>query len=103
MKIALDYDDTYTKAPYAWDEFIELFDSYGHDIRIVTHRHPELDKIGSAPCPIIYTNGVAKKFFCEFHANWTPDIWVDDRPETILNNSTSSQEWLTEWRATREG
>ena len=104
MKIALDYDDTYTRHPNFWNEFIrygsEVFDV---DIRIVTHRHPDLDNIGEMPIPIIYTNGVAKKFFCEFYAGWVPDVWVEDRPETITGNSTATKEWLAEWRATREG
>lgn len=104
MNIALDWDDTYTKAPGLWLRFIYLAEDFGHDVRIVTHRHSELDEIGSpfpANIPIYYTNGVAKKWWLEANTDWTPDVYIDDKPEGILNNSDKSKEWLAEWRSTR--
>ncbi|CAB5221619.1 hypothetical protein UFOVP247_216, partial [uncultured Caudovirales phage] len=38
MNIALDFDDTYTRAPSLWNNFIADAKDKGHDIRIVTYR-----------------------------------------------------------------
>ncbi len=103
MKIALDYDQTYTAEPDFWNDFIDLADRRGHDIRIVTHRHEELDEIKELPDVVkIYTDGVAKKWFCERRGDfWSPDIWIDDKPKGIFENGPLSQEQIVEWRANR--
>jgi hypothetical protein len=105
MKIALDYDGTYDKAPELWDRFIEDALDLGHDVRIVTHRHHELDNIDDMipeDIIIIYTDGVAKKWYCEHrHDLWTPDVWIDDRPKSILENGPLTQEQVEEWRNNR--
>ena len=103
MNIALDWDDTYTKDPEAWDNVIAVLLNFNHDVRFVTHRHPIHDCIGWHIIPVHYTNGVAKKWWLEANTDWTPDVYIDDKPEGILSNSDKSKEWLAEWRATREG
>ena len=103
MKIALDYDGTFTLDPEFWSGFIGLAKLIGADVRIVTHRHEELDKITlDHEVPIIYTDGVAKKWYCEHRGDyWTPDIWIDDKPKGIYENGPLSQEEVIEWRKTR--
>lgn len=102
MKISLDYDMTFTADKEFWTNFIELVKGFDHEVRIVTVRHPEHDKItDDIDIPIIYTNGVAKKFFCMHYADWEPDIWIDDHPELVSHNSEKSKDWLMEWRANR--
>lgn len=85
MKIALDYDDTYTLDPEAWDIVIELFKLRGHEVKIVTAREAEVDiiphKIGAE---IVYCNGIAKEYFMRRVMKWPPDVWIDDNPETLL-------------------
>lgn len=106
MKIALDYDGTYTLCPNLWDDFIDLCLRQGFDIRIVTHRHEKFDRIDNLyyNIPVIYTDGVAKKWYCEHRGDlWTPDIWIDDKPKGIFENGPLSQADVEEWRATREG
>lgn len=104
MKIALDYDDTYTKNPRFWNDFIQSCHADDIDVRIVTARHYEFDTIQKPPrCPIIYCNGVAKGWWCHHYENFDPDIWIDDKPRSIIENSTATREWLAEWRVTREG
>lgn len=104
MKIALDYDDTYSKAPGLWDRFIALAEDFDHDVRIVTARHHTLDKINKRFfIPVIYCNGVAKQWWCHHYEDFDPDVWIDDKPKSITENSSASKEWLAEWRATREG
>jgi len=102
MKIALDYDGTYTEAPDFWDNVIALAQDYGHDIRIVTARNPKADVIDDNDHEIIYCDGIAKRFYCHWFADgFDPDIWIDDRPESIDNNSKATKEDLKIWRETR--
>lgn len=100
MKIALDYDGTYTVHPKLWNNFINDAIEKGHDIRVVTHRHEVLDNIDDiVGIPVIYTDGVAKEWFCKRRGDfWSPDIWIDDRPKTIFENGPLSQEQIVEWR-----
>jgi hypothetical protein len=107
MRIALDYDQTYTLDPRFWDAFILAANLYGHDVRIVTVRDERHDR--TAPLialeeklPVIYTRGVAKGWFCTHFTNgWRPDIWIDDSPRSVLENSSFSPEQLIAWRAER--
>jgi len=107
MKIALDYDNTYTLDPGFWSDFVLAAILHGHEVRIVTIRDERHDR--TAPLarlekeiPVIYTRGVAKKWFLtHFGEGFTPDIWIDDKPETILENSTFSPDGLAQWRAER--
>lgn len=110
MRIALDYDKTYTEDPTAWRLFIFHMRAFGHEVRIVTVRDDRTGLDRTQPLidleafvPVVYTRGIAKRWFCShFTDGWRPDIWIDDKPETILNNSTLTPEQLTEWRAERD-
>jgi hypothetical protein len=104
MKIALDFDMTYTLDPEMWDMIIEGLVWKKHDVRIVTTRNPIHDKIQrDVKIPIIYCDGIAKRYYCHWFVDdgWDPDIWVDDKPQSVDNNSPTTREQLTEWRATR--
>ena len=109
MKIALDYDETYSKAPDMWSDIIGVIKSHGSEVRIVTARNPILDNIDDVidpPIPIIYCDGIAKRFYCTHFADdgrgWIPDVWIDDKPQAVDNNSTATREALAEWRANRD-
>ena len=107
MRIALDYDLTYTLDPDMWDNFIAIALNSNHDIRIVTARSPIHDVLPQEfIIPVIYCDGVAKKFHCTWFADdgegWLPDVWIDDKPENITNNSTATRDSLAEWRASRD-
>lgn len=105
MKIALDYDKTYTEAPDLWDQMISLFLDAGHEVRIVTARHEVLDNIDDKVSPdvdVIYCDGVAKKWFCHHKADWNPTIWIDDKPQNIFENGPLTRAQLAEWRASDE-
>lgn len=83
MKIALDYDETYTADPELWDKFIASCEGK-HEVWIVTMRRP------TAPIdvnyPVIYTSRQAKMEFC-LNIGHIFDIWIDDTPEWIFTNS----------------
>ena len=89
MKIALDFDDTYTRAPSFWDKFITMAKDHAYDIRIVTFRKstmtdPALDWIAvEKRIPIIFTEYIGKRAYCRY-IGWEPDIWIDDSPEFIV-------------------
>lgn len=108
MRIALDYDNTYSLDPTFWQCVAALAAAAGHDIRIVTVRDERFDR--TAPVaevetvmPVIYTRGIAKRWYlAHFGAGFIPDVWIDDRPESILDNSSLSPDGLAEWRATRD-
>ncbi|ESX17883.1 hypothetical protein X766_15935 [Mesorhizobium sp. LSJC255A00] len=108
MKIALDYDMTYSADPELFQAFGRAAKRRGHDVRIVTARNNEFDR--TAPLieaeqhfPVIYCRGIAKKWFLDhFGDGFIPDVWIDDKPESIMANSTTSVEKLADWRKTRE-
>ena len=87
MKIALDFDDTYTRDPVLWDKFIDDTKNRGHDIRIVTFRKPSmtdpaLDYL-SRSIPVIFTDYTQKRKFTN-DMGWFVDVWIDDSPEFIV-------------------
>lgn len=105
MNIALDYDDTYTADKNFWAYMIIVGKTKGHNFFIVTVRDDRYDKnetleLLEKNVKVYYTRGVAKKWWMEQFGE-AVDIWIDDRPENILNNSTKTKEWLDEWRSTR--
>lgn len=84
MRIALDYDNTFTGDPVLWWSFVTAATDRGHEVRIVTARARtnNIDDQVSG-IPVIYCDGAAKRLFCQTVALWNPDIWIDDKPEAI--------------------
>ena len=76
MKIALDYDGTYTEDPSLWNVFIQHALSCGHEIVCVTMRFP--DEAIQMPCPVVYTSRKAKAEF------YQADVWIDDNPRWLF-------------------
>jgi hypothetical protein len=107
MKIAVDYDNTYSRDPRAWDEALTVLINAGHEVRIVTFRNDELDKdtdlllLEDAGVIVHYTRGSAKRWWLDQFTSphWLPDVVIDDKPESWLDNSTLPREGLEEWRS----
>lgn len=106
MKIALDYDGTYNKDREFWNEYLSLCEVRGHLVYVVTARSPEKDLIPVEKLPpphlfegVIYCNGIAKRWHLHHHYDLDIDIWIDDRPDNIMNNSPATKEVLAAWRA----
>lgn len=83
MKIAIDYDDTYTADTEAFSIIVEVLKRAGHEVRFVTYRPDDgfnddiEDHAKQCGIDIIYTAGMQK-------ANcYNADIWIDDSPEAI--------------------
>ena len=114
MKIALDYDKCFNLDQSFWTEVAELARFYDHEVRIVTARSPVDDALDSSRVsnlPVIYCDGIAKRFFCHWFADrtggvnnrsWDPDVWIDDKPEGVGANSNATKEVLEKWRASEE-
>ena len=80
MLIALDYDKTYTADPALWDDFIQSAQDRGHSVKIVTMRTPD-EAITDAPVEVVYTSRKAKATV------FKADIWIDDSPSWIFQDS----------------
>lgn len=108
MRIALDYDDTYSLDPGFWKQFVWTAEVAGHEVCIVTVRDERHDRTPplievEKMIRVIYTRGVAKRWFLShFGDGFVPDVWIDDRPESIIENSAFTPDGLAEWRSTRE-
>jgi hypothetical protein len=94
MLIALDYDQTYTTDPELWDDFVKNCIEKGHEVICVTMRFdndvegtPVLESIGKH-CRVIFTGRLAKLSFVKDMGIF-PDIWIDDRPYYIYEDSWS--------------
>lgn len=91
LTIALDYDGTFTELPLEWTHALQILKNSGAVIVGVTMRYED-EKDGMHPkyfevCDVVhFTGGRAKATFCEEH-NIPIDIWVDDRPDFILEDA----------------
>lgn len=96
MKIALDWDDTFTRDPKFWAAFAYQAKLKGHEVRIVTFRPeagvPEIEhtlRHLHIFIPVIATNYIQKRSACNA-LGWLPDVWIDDSPEFIVENNQHS-------------
>lgn len=80
MRIALDYDNTYTLDPPLWDSFIVAAQQRGHSVQIVSMRYPH-ERIDAAPVPVVYTSRKAKSGVA------SADVWIDDSPQWIYQDA----------------
>lgn len=104
MRIALDFDQTYTLDPQFWNDFIELAHDSLVEVILVTYRHevhdshPLIDNLRER-IPVYFTDGLAKKPFLE-KLGIVVDVWIDDRPLTVTEDSTWGQDSpeLAAWR-----
>lgn len=83
MKIALDYDQTFTADRDLWIPFVALAQMRGHEVAFVTFRPPafgnddieaDAKRLG---IPVVYSAG-RQKSHCH-----DADVWIDDMPELI--------------------
>lgn len=83
MKIALDYDATYTLDPKTWNKFIDLMQLADHEVMIVTYRDKDMPIDHDLPIPVYYTAFYAKRSYMK-EQGIDIDVWIDDWPEGIL-------------------
>lgn len=90
MIISLDYDDTYTRDPIAWNDFIKLMQNRGHTVLCVTMRYAaegrEVKEALDNTVEIFFTGRQAKqKFMLDRGINVS--VWIDDSPWFITDNA----------------
>ena len=77
MKIAIDYDNTFSADPRLFMIFAQAASVLGHDVAIVTSRRPDCPISGISGIPVVYCSFTAK---CK---HFPADIWIDDDPKHI--------------------
>ena len=83
MKIAIDYDMTYTADSQFWDAVIQLGRTRGHEFICVTGREePPGPHERQIPIPVICAPS-EYKFRAALAAGHVIDVWIDDCPGTI--------------------
>lgn len=91
MNVSLDYDNTYTRDPDLWDDFIILLKRKGHKVYCVTMRNSSeskvvFDSLLGKVDGIFLTDRKAKHPFM-FREGISIDVWIDDIPWFIDNNA----------------
>lgn len=89
IKIALDFDETYTLNAEMWKSIVGVMKSFNCDVRFVTYRYasaPGNEDIWAAAdeleIPTIFCN-YFQKAQVTASLGWIPDIWIDDMPILI--------------------
>jgi len=89
MNISIDYDETYTRYPLMWNDFIKLARSRGHNVYCVTARdgtydtEVQMDLEGSVD-EIYFTSGKQKEKFM-LDLGIYIHVWIDDNAYSIVN------------------
>ncbi len=87
MRIALDYDETITRDPGLWAEFVGACRRRMHEVVIVTMRYDTEPVRHDFGCKVIYTGRQLKKPFAAKQCQWF-DVWIDDQPDMINGGGT---------------
>lgn len=88
LKIAIDYDDTFTADKGMWYSIINIMKTSGCDVRFVTFRFESTSRYSNEDIlrdsdqvniPIIFCNGKQKAHIVE-ELGFDVNIWIDDSP-----------------------
>jgi len=86
MRIAIDYDDTFTADPRAWREVIAVLQSRGHEVICVSARFKifenQRELEDATGLRVILCNHNVKIDVVR-KAGLHVDIWIDDQPQWI--------------------
>ena len=94
LRIAIDFDDTFTADPELWSELIQRASRRGHIFYCVTNRHNSEDSIdtindafdkGNCQMTIIFANEFGKLETVE-RLGIKIDIWIDDSPYSLTRS-----------------
>lgn len=94
MNISLDFDDTYTRDPDAWNRVIAIMRGQGHKVYCITMRNeaegePVRKALEGRVDEIYYTNRFAKQKFM-FERGINIHVWIDDSPGWILKDAADA-------------
>jgi hypothetical protein len=91
VNIAIDWDNTFTRDPIGWQDFITHFvDRLGHSVWIVTSRSERtpIDRYVSGIEGVIYCDFAAKKDITD-QRGIDIHVWIDDDPIWITQSAES--------------
>ena len=92
--ICLDYDGSYNVFPELFDMIIKQCLKQGYKVILATMRYPQEEDSGlrelSKKIKIYYTGRKAKFIYLK-NIGIEPDLWIDDRPDFILNDARESR------------
>ncbi len=93
MNISIDYDETYTCDPEAWDSVIKVLKGCGHTVYCVTMRHSDLHEslevmanLNGKVDAIFFTGRKGKKDFM-YEQGININVWIDDMPLFVLKDA----------------
>lgn len=89
MIICLDYDGTYTHIKHMLDAIIEMStDNFKVVLCTMRHEYEKTEQLKMLEnmIPVYYSGRKAKKPFLE-SLGLHVQVWIDDRPDFILNDS----------------
>ena len=90
MILALDYDNTFTRDPELWKDFVLRCRESGHKVFCVTCRRPtyenetELEEAFSGCDVLIFYTSLAPKLDYMQKRGITIDVWIDDDPGCVI-------------------
>jgi len=84
VRIAIDYDGTYTADPGLWRRFIIDAESRGHRVVCVTCRRRD-NPIDELLGVVLYYTEMASKQWHMESIGVKVDVWIDDMPETVVD------------------
>jgi FMN phosphatase YigB (HAD superfamily) len=105
VTISIDYDDTYSADPNLWWGFILAAKNRGHRVIVVTNRdrtqqREVLTALADVPVDDVIFAGPSPKRRAAVASGWYPDIWIDDRPDTV--ERAPGPPWSRLWRNPRD-
>lgn len=88
---AFDYDNTISRDEDGMFAVMDLLEKRGHDVYVVTARRPDtfpddLDAAVEKGYRVIFTRHISKRKWLEEVEKIKVDVWVDDTPDSIINN-----------------
>lgn len=91
LNFALDFDDTFTKDPELWYNFIDDAQRRGHNVYVVTLRDEKTqgrevkEALQSRADGLFFTSLKSKRKFMQ-ERGIRIHVWIDDKPDYIVDN-----------------
>lgn len=88
MRLAIDFDDTYTRSPALWDAFLRIAREDGHIVWCVTvHKARQMEEVHASIGQIIGIDNCMppESFPSADHLDTYVDTWIEDAPEMIVD------------------
>jgi hypothetical protein len=98
MKIGLDFDNTYTRDPEAWNTFIRYFTGRGHTVYCTTYRlQSQSDEVYETIGEVIGRKNCYFTAYTAKHPYMVAqgiiiDVWIDDMPQLIYQGMDTGHE-----------